>query len=85
MLPSIQHVSVLPDLRLRLAFGDGAIVIVGFGDTAARGGVFAPLADPDFFARVRVGEGGRYLEWPGGLDFCADALRRTGLPEAHAA
>jgi hypothetical protein len=21
-----------------------------------------------------VGEGGRYIEWPGELDFCADAL-----------
>ena len=37
-------------------------------------GVFAVLADPAIFTRVRIGERGRSLEWPGELDFCADAL-----------
>lgn len=34
----------------------------------------------DIIAQVAVGENGRYVEWPGGLDFCADALRQTGNP-----
>ena len=37
-------------------------------------GVFAPLADPTVFLQVQIGERGRSLEWPGELDFCADAL-----------
>ncbi|PPQ28693.1 DUF2442 domain-containing protein [Rhodopila globiformis] len=37
-------------------------------------GVFRALRDPTFFARVRVGDHGRSLEWPGELDLCADAL-----------
>ena len=37
-------------------------------------GVFAALAEPAVFAQVRVGEWGRSLEWPGEIDFCADAL-----------
>jgi len=37
-------------------------------------GVFAALADPAIFSQVHVGERGRSLEWPGELDFCADAL-----------
>lgn len=32
------------------------------------------LADPAVFANVQVGERGRSLEWPGEIDFCADAL-----------
>jgi Protein of unknown function (DUF2442) len=44
-------------------------------------GIFAPLADPAFFAQVRIGEGGRSLEWPGELDFCADALWFKTHPE----
>ena len=37
-------------------------------------GVFAALTDPAVFAQVHVGERGRSLEWPGEIDFCADAL-----------
>jgi hypothetical protein len=37
-------------------------------------GVLAAIADPTIFAQVRVGERGRSLEWPGEIDFCADAL-----------
>jgi hypothetical protein len=36
--------------------------------------VFARLADPDVFLQVGIGEHGRSLEWPGEIDFCADAL-----------
>lgn len=44
-------------------------------------GVFAALADPAVFAQVRVGERGRSLEWPGEIDFCADALWFEAHPE----
>jgi hypothetical protein len=37
-------------------------------------GVFAAVTDPSVFTQVRVGERGRSLEWPGEIDFCADAL-----------
>lgn len=37
-------------------------------------GVGIALADPVLFAKVMVGERGRSLEWPGDIDFCADAL-----------
>jgi len=37
-------------------------------------GGLAALADPKVFAQVKVGERGRSLEWPGEIDFCADAL-----------
>ena len=44
-------------------------------------GVFAAFSDPAFFTQARIGEGGRSLEWPGELDFCADALWFKAHPE----
>jgi hypothetical protein len=61
-----------------LVYSDGVQVVIDFNPLIERGGVFASLADPMFFARVTVGEGGRYIVWPGDLDFCADALREQG-------
>jgi hypothetical protein len=52
----------------------------GAGDPTGKG-VFAPLADPAFFIRVRIGGSDRSLEWPGELDFCADALWFDVHPE----
>jgi Protein of unknown function (DUF2442) len=43
--------------------------------------VFAALADPEAFAQIRIGERGRSLEWPGEIDFCADALWFEAHPE----
>ena len=40
-----------------------------FRDVAVQG-----VADPAVFARVNVGQRGRSLEWPGEIDFRADAL-----------
>ena len=34
----------------------------------------ATVDDPAVFTQVHVGERGRSLEWPGEIDFCADAL-----------
>jgi hypothetical protein len=44
-------------------------------------GVMSALADPALFAKVRIGEHGRSLEWPGEIDFCADALWFEAHPE----
>ncbi|MGD0088419.1 MAG: DUF2442 domain-containing protein [Planctomycetota bacterium] len=63
-----------PPCRLRLAFADGTTDVVDFAPLQKRGGVFTKLGDPQFFAQVRIGERGRTIEWPGELDFCADAL-----------
>jgi len=37
-------------------------------------GVFAPWREYGFFLQAAIGEHGRTLTWPGGLDFCVDAL-----------
>lgn len=74
MIANIVDVKALPGAQLWLAFSDGMAGVVSFDAVIGRGGVFSTLADPATFAAVRLGEHGRYVEFPGNLDFCADAL-----------
>jgi len=64
-----------PPEALDLTFADGTLARVELGPQIAKGGVFSALKDPAVFSGVAIGEGGRFLEWPGGVDLCADALR----------
>lgn len=73
----------MPDPRthsVTLVWANGATTVSRFDHLVGRG-VFAPLADPAVFAQVHVGERGRSLEWPGEIDFCADALWFEAHPE----
>ncbi|HSG23043.1 MAG TPA: DUF2442 domain-containing protein [Azonexus sp.] len=65
----IQAVSVLPDHRLALTFRDGLTGIADFSgiETSANPGIYASLADSDFFAQVKIELG--VLIWPNGTDF----------------
>lgn len=63
-----------------LSWANGATTENSFCHVIGKG-VFATLADPAFFVQVRIGERGRSLEWPGELDFCADALWFKAHPE----
>ena len=56
-----------------MTWANGDTTINSFRHLIGRG-VFAVLADPAVFTQVQVGERGRSLEWPSGIDFCADAL-----------
>jgi hypothetical protein len=61
--------------RLHLGFDDGAAGEVDFsGESWA--GVFAPLADPDFFARVELDEELGTIVWPNGADIAPETLHR---------
>jgi hypothetical protein len=80
----IVQVQILGDHRLRLVYSDGGVVEKDFAPLIAIGNAFAALADPDFFTQVFIGERGRSLEWPGELDFCADALWFEAHPEDYA-
>jgi len=78
MLRSIRGVAPEPNYKLCLTYTDGETIVVDFTPVVQRGGVFAPLSDPEFFSQVSIGERGRYIQWPGELDFCADALWLEG-------
>ena len=62
------------DYLVELTYSDGDSVMVDFKPLIERGGVFAALADTEFFEQVSVADDGRYIGWPGELEFCADAL-----------
>ena len=66
--------------RVVLTWANGETTTNSFAHLVGKG-VFTAFADPSFFSQVRVGEGGRSLEWPGELDFCADALWFEAHPE----
>jgi len=77
MLHRIREAHAFAGHRLRLRYDDGTELVVDLSALVEQGGVWSALRDPDRFRAVRVGEGGRYLEWPGELDLCADALWET--------
>jgi hypothetical protein len=77
MLAVITRVLPAPPEALELTFADGTAARVELGPQIAKGGVFSALKDPEVFSGVVIGEGGRFLEWPGGVDLCADALRHA--------
>jgi hypothetical protein len=69
-------VAAVPDTEtysVKVMWANGETTVNRFDHLVGKG-VFAAFTDPAFFAQVRVGERGRSLEWPGDLDFCADAL-----------
>ena len=51
---SVTSVEVLEHYRLRLGFSDGLVRDVDLTHLREGGPVFRPLADPSYFARVRV-------------------------------
>ncbi len=74
VLRKIRAVQADVGFRLRVTYDDGQTITVDFDPVIRQGGVFAPLADPAFFARAAVDPRGRAVSWPGEIDFCADAL-----------
>lgn len=85
-LRRIREVSPQRPSRLRIIYDDGQTIEIDFAAMISRGGVFAPLAEWDVFAKVRVDSRGRSVLWPGEIDFCADALwiEAQGLDQRHA-
>lgn len=78
-MKKIASAEALPEHVIRLEYTSGESIKVDFTPLIKQDGVFVVLDDADFFQQVTVGEDGRYIEWPGGLDFCADALfKRAG-------
>ncbi len=82
-MKKITQVRVLAERKLELTFSDGKTIQVDFSSKIEPNTVTAPLADVDFFNRVKVAQAGRAIEWPGEIDFCADALWIEGSKEEN--
>ncbi len=76
-------VAAVPDPNthtVALTWAHGETTVNSFRHLVGKG-VFAAFSDPAFFAQAQVGDRGRSLEWPGEIDFCADALWFEARPE----
>jgi hypothetical protein len=75
---TIKSVQAIGPARIALSWSDGSraeVDLAGWFDEAARAG----LNDPADFAKVRVGDWGHSITWPGGAEVGADSLWRETL------
>ena len=72
-LVDITGVEVVGEYRLRLTFADGTVGEVDFGEREW-GGVFEPLRDQMYFARVAVDPEAGTIAWPNGADMAPEPL-----------
>ena len=72
-LHDVTGVEVSGKHRLRLTFDDGTVGEVDFAGREWRG-VFEPLVDPDYFARVTVDPEAGTITWPNGADMAPEPL-----------
>jgi hypothetical protein len=83
MFPDVKSVRYLGDYQLELVFADGVNGRIDFAPwVVGRGGVFAPLEDKAFFARVSVNAELGTIVWPNDVDFDPEVLYSyiTGQP-----
>ena len=72
-LYDVIDVQVVGHHRLRLTFEDGTVGEVDLSQQEWRG-VFEPLADPAYFAQVRVDAEAGTVVWPNGADMAPEPL-----------
>ena len=83
MFPRVTQVEHVTEYLLAITFADGQTVEMDFADrVVGRGGVFEPLEDVVFFARVSVDSEAGTLVWPNDVDLDPDVLysEATGTP-----
>lgn len=79
----ITGLEALPEYRLRITFFDGLTIELDFKKKIEQGTATEPLLDVEFFKQVKITQGGRAIEWPGEIDFCADSLWLEGTGEPN--
>lgn len=77
--PDIVHVDVDRGYRLVITFADSQRRAVDIDSLVQFDGVFEPLRDLAYFARVSVNNELGTIVWPNGADLCPDVLRQSGV------
>ena len=72
-LHRIVEVEVIGEHRLRIAFDDGVSGVVDASSWDWHG-VFEPLKDPAYFARVELDQELGSISWPNGADVALETL-----------
>ena len=82
MLATIKAAMARPDYTVEIEWDDGSRSVVDFAPTIEKDGVFAALAEEDFFVtRLTIGGDGDWLSWPDDIDFSADSLWYRSHPD----
>ena len=71
----VKKAKALSEFRLQVTFADGFSAFVDLKRHIRNSDwpILRPLKKPEFFRRVRVGNGS--IVWPNGYDVCPDVLR----------
>jgi hypothetical protein len=72
-LPAVVSVAVIGNYRLRLLFDDGTAGDVDLSSMDWKG-VFQPLRDPPYFAKVKVDMDAATVVWPNGVELAPERL-----------
>lgn len=81
-LVHVTAVRVVSHHRLALRFEDGTEGEIDFAGWPLRG-LFAELADPAFFRRVRLDEEIGTIVWPNGADIAPETLHHWTVEGSH--
>ena len=82
MLVRIKNIIILEHFRIKFFFDDNEVRIFDFKPIInKKGELNKPLADPEYFRKVKLYELGRGIYWPNDLDFSADYLHYCSKPE----
>ena len=72
--PRIEEVVFVAPTTLKIRWTSGETYQADIGDWIDRFEILAPLKDPDFFAKARVGWYGHSVEWSDEVELGADQL-----------
>jgi Protein of unknown function (DUF2442) len=78
----VTHLSVIGKTTLNLGWDDGFSAPVDLASVLAGRKPLAALAKIDVFARAALSDDGWSVEWPNGIDFGAQQLRRWANEQA---
>ena len=70
----IANLEVLDNKRIRFQFSNHQEKTIDFTPFIGEDALSSPLANDDYFQKVKVYEGGRGIYWPNEFDFCPDFL-----------
>lgn len=80
MIPDVTEVTLSGGTNILLKFDDGASGEVDVAQMVSFDGVFAPLRDPAYFAKVAVIPELGTIGWPNGADLDPVVLREKIAP-----
>lgn len=83
--PRLLEATPVEGYAVHVHFDDGTAADVDLSYLLDYGGVFEPLRDPSFFARLKVDDEGATIIWPNEADIAPETLYARAQRHASAA